>query len=155
MIGGAGEYRDTESRELGGVVVGVVGLAFVAEGEEGDELDPAFGQAFGGGDHVALVAAFFEVGDEDHDGVAGAGDLIFAVAEGFVDVGAAAELGAEEEIDGVIEFFSEIDDGSVEDDEAGADGGHGGHDGSEDGGVNDGGCHGAALVDTKYDVLER
>ena len=44
--------------------------------------------------------------------------MLLAVGERAVDVGAAAELGAEQQVDRVVEVVGQVDDGGVEDDHA-------------------------------------
>ena len=104
---------------------------------------------------ASRVAAFVEVGDEDEDRLDGAGDEALAVGQRAVDVGAAAELGAEEQVDRVVQVFGQVDDGGVEDDHPGVHGPDGGEDGAEDAGVDDGGGHRAALVHAEDDVAQR
>ena len=79
--------------------------------EEGDDLNAAgddVGHAF---EHFFGIAAFVEVADEDEDGFLGLADEGLARSEGEVDIGAAAELGAEEDVNGAGEFFAEVHDG--------------------------------------------
>ncbi len=127
--------------------------ALVGEGEQGHELHP--GRLHRGGPLHHLVAdpSLAEIADEDHDGVRRTGDPRLAVGECTVDVRTAAELRAEEDVDRVVELVGEVDDGRVEDDEAGRQGPHRGEHRAEDGGVDDGGGHGARLVDAEDDVL--
>ena len=130
------------------------GGAIVVEGEEGDDLDAAADDVVHALEHFFCIAAFVEVADEDEDGFLGLADEGLAVGEGEVDVGAAAELGAEEDVDGVGEFFAEVNDGGIEHDHFGADGGQAGENGAEDAGVNDAGGHGTALVNADDDVAQ-
>ncbi len=51
-------------------------------------------------------------------------DLPLTVGEGRVDVGAAAKLNPEKDLDRVFELLREIDDGGVEADEPGRQAGH-------------------------------
>jgi hypothetical protein len=69
-----------------------------------------------------LVSVAPQVADQEHDRVVRLADEALAVGECLVDVGAAAELRAEEDFDGVFELVGEVDDGGVEDDELGAQG---------------------------------
>src|SRR6185369_4332354 len=85
----------------------------------------------------------------------GTADEGLAVAQGEVDVRAAAELDAEEDVHGVGAFFGEVNDGGVEGDDVGFQRGDGGEDGAEDAGVDDARGHRAALVHAEYDVLQR
>src|SRR5947207_400033 len=71
-------------------------------------------------DQFFLVAAFVKVADQENDRVVRLADEGLAVRDCLLDVGAAAQLGAEEHLDGVFELVGEVDDGGVEDDELGA-----------------------------------
>ena len=102
-------------------------------------------------EQVLFHAAFVEVGNEHKDGVARIADQRLAVAHRAVDVRAAAELDAEQEIDGIVKLLGHVHHGGVEHDEMGFHGGHGGHDRAEDAGVDDRRRHRAALVDAEDD----
>jgi hypothetical protein len=69
-----------------------------------------------------------------------------AVRESAVDVGAAAELCAEEHLDGVGEQVSQTDDRRVEDDHRGLDGADGGQHRRHDARIDDGRGHRTALA---------
>ena len=86
---------------------------------------------------------------------AGRVDDLLAVGERAVDVGAAAELRAEQQIDRVLQVVGQVDDGGVEDDHARAHGAHRGEHRAEDARVDDRGRHRAALVDAQDDVAQR
>ena len=82
--------------------------AVVVERQQHDELHAAgdeFGHAL---PHPLRVAAFFEVGDEDEGGVRRAGNQALAVGERAVDVGAAAQLHAKEQLHRVADLFAQI-----------------------------------------------
>ena len=81
------------------------GCAIVVEGEESDDLDAAADDVVHAFEHFLGIAAFVKVADEDEDGFLGLADERLAVREGEVDVGAAADLGAEENVHGVGEFL--------------------------------------------------
>ena len=152
MVGGAGECRDAEARQVFGVVFVVIRRAVVVQCQEHDELYAArheFGHAFA---HPLRVAAFFEVGDEDEGGVGRAGDLALAVGERLVDVGAAAQLDAKEQFYRVVDLVAEIYHRGVKDDHAGAQRGQAGQYRAEDAGVDDGCAHRAALVEAEDEV---
>ena len=152
MVGGAGECRDAEARQVFGVGFVVIRCTVVVERQEDDELYAAchqFGHAFA---HSLCVAAFFEVGDEDEGGVARAGDLALAVGERLVDVGAAAQLDAKEQFYRVVDLVAEIYHRGVKDDHAGAQRGQAGQYRAEDAGVDDGCAHRAALVEAEDEV---
>ena len=129
-----GETGDFEGGEGGGVVVVEGGGAIVVEGEEGDDLDAAGDDVVHAFEHFFGIAAFVKVADEDEDGFLGLADEGLGVSEGEVDIGAAAELGAEEDVDGVGEFFAEVNDGGIEHNHFGADGRKAGEDSAEDAG---------------------
>ena len=92
----------------------------IVQGQQRNEIDTRSGDAARAGNHFLLIAAFVKVADQEHDRVVRLADEGLAVRECLVDVGAAAELGAEEHLDGVFELVGEVDDGGVEDDELGA-----------------------------------
>ena len=89
----------------------------VAEREQRDDRGAGGDDRRGPAQHLLGDAALVEVADEHEDRVAGLLDEPLAVGERPVDVGAAAELDAEEHVDGVVELVGEVDDGGVEDDE--------------------------------------
>ena len=101
------------------------------------------------------VAALVEIGDQHQDGLAGRDDHLLAIGQRTVDVRAAAELGAEQQIDGVLQIVGEVDDRGVEDDHARGDGANRGQHRAEDAGVDHRGRHRAALVDAEDDVAQR
>ena len=98
------------------------------------------------------VAALEQVADQHEHGVAGPGDEPPAVAEGAADVGAAAELHAEQHVDGVGEQRREVGDGGVEGDHRRAQRRQPGEHAGEQRGVDDAAGHRAALVDGDDDV---
>ncbi len=79
-------------------------------------------------------------------------DQPLAVGDGAVDVGAAAELHAEEDVDRVVELVGQVDDLGVEDDQAGLHRPQRGEDRAEDAGEDDRLGHRARLVDAQDDV---
>ena len=152
VVGGAGECRDAEARQVFGVGFVVERRAVVVERQQHDELHAAgdeFGHAL---PHPLRVAAFFEVGNEDEGGVGRAGDLALAVGERLVDVGAAAQLDAKEQLYRVVDLVAEIHHRGVEDDHAGAQRGQAGQYRAEDAGVDDRCAHRAALVEAEDEV---
>ena len=71
-----------------------------------------------------------------------------------MDVGAAAELGAEEQVHRVVQLGGQVDDGRVEDHDRRLDRGQARQDRAEDPGVDDRGRHRAALVDAQDDLAQ-
>src|SRR5215813_14621759 len=117
-VGRAGEARHAEGGERGGVVVVEGRRALVVEGEQADDHDAGIGEALGALQHLRAAAALEEVGDEHEDRRIRPLDDLLAIGERAVDVGAAAELRAEEEVDRILQVVGEVDDGGVEDDHA-------------------------------------
>jgi hypothetical protein len=76
-------------------------------------------------------AALVEVADQYQMRAARLCHQAFALGQRLVDVGAAAELGAEKDFDGIGELVGQVDDRGVEDDEPGREGADRGHDGGD------------------------
>ena len=108
QVGSAGEGRDAESGEFGGEVLVVERRAFIAQGEKGDDLYAGLYKLVGALEQVLFHAAFVEVGNEHKDGIARIADQRLAVAHRAVDVRAAAELDAEQQIDGIVTAGTDV-----------------------------------------------
>src|SRR5206468_12953251 len=110
QVGSAGEGGDAEGGQGGGVVVVVGRGAGIAEGQEGDNLDAGGDEVGGPLQHLGPVTAFDKVADEHEHGLGRPGHGRLAVGQGLVDVGAAAELGAEQHVDRVVQVLGQVDD---------------------------------------------
>src|SRR5262249_45625957 len=108
------------------------------EGQQADNLHAAGDQFGGAAQHLLAIATLIEVGDQDQDGRVGPRDDLLAVAQGAVDVGAAAQAHAEEQVYRVLEILGQIDHRRIEDDHARADGFDGRQDRAEDARIYDG-----------------
>ncbi len=136
-----------ERGQVGGGDMVVHRRAVVAEGEQahhGDvgphQLGDASTQQFG-------VAALEQVADQHEHRVAGPGHQPPAVAERLGDVGAAAELHAEQHVDRIVQERCEIGDRRVEGDEVRAQRGELGEHGPEQRRVHHAVGHRARLID--------
>ena len=94
------------------------GAPVVGERQQRDAGDAAAAQLAQAAGRRRPVAALEEVGEQDQHRVVGSGDEPLAVGERRADVGAAAELHAEEQVDGVGDQLGEVDDLGVEGDHA-------------------------------------
>ena len=118
QVGRAREGRHADLGERRGVV-GVEGRrAGVAQREQGDHGRARADDGARPAEHLLGDAAFVQVADEDQHRVVGLADQALAVGQRPVDVGAAAELDAEEHVDRVVELVGQVDDLGVEDDQA-------------------------------------
>ena len=105
-------------------------------------------------EHLLGVAAFVEVGDQHEMGLAGSLDPVGAIGHGLIDVGAAAQLHAEQHLDRIGQFLGQVEDDGVEADELGLHHRERSHHRREDRRVDDGGGHRAGLVDAEHDLVE-
>ena len=115
----AGEGGHAERLQRGGVLVVVRGRAGVAEREQHDDRHARRDQRGDAAQQLLGVAALEEVGDEHEQRVLRLPDEAGGVRDAAVDVRAAAELAAEQHVDGVVEVRRQVDDLGVEDDQRG------------------------------------
>ena len=113
-VGRAGERRHPERRQRRGVLPVVVRRAVVVERQQHDHLHAGGDQRGDPAQHLLGRAALVQVADQHQDRVARPGDQALGVGERAVDVGAAAQLGAEQHLHRVGELLGEVDDRGVE-----------------------------------------
>ncbi len=116
LVRRAGEDGRAERGERGGVRAVVERGAVVGEREQDDHAHAGADERRGPAQHRLGIAALVEVGDEDENGLGGVADERLAVGERLVDVRAAAELDAEQQLDRVVQLLGEVDDARVEGD---------------------------------------
>ncbi len=153
LVRGTGEGGHAQRGQRGGLVVVVRRRAGVGQGEQHDHphsvaeqlRDPAF--------QLALDASLEQVGDQHQDGVGWSGDDALAVRQGPVDVGAAAELAAEQHVDRVGQPLGEVDHLGVERHQPGPHRWERSQGGSEDRGIDHRLGHRTRLVDSHDHVL--
>jgi 2-polyprenyl-6-methoxyphenol hydroxylase-like FAD-dependent oxidoreductase len=97
----AGERGDAEGGQRGGVGGVERGRAVIRQRQQDNDLHARRVQGGHPGQHLVLDAAFVQVGDQHEDRVPGPGDQALAVADGLVDVGAAAKLDSEQDVNRV------------------------------------------------------
>ena len=100
-------------------------------------------------------AAFVQIGDQHQNRVARLADQALAITDRAVDVGAAAELHAEQHLDGIVELFRHVDDGGVEHHHLGVHRRQARHHRAEDARIHDRVRHRAALVDAQHHLALR
>ena len=115
QVGGASEGGNAQRGQFGGDAVIVCGRALVVERQEYDELHAGRLDGSATAEEFAGVAAFEQVADENEYGIGGLPDQRLAISQGFVDVGAAAQLRGEEQLYRILEVLAEVNDGGVED----------------------------------------
>jgi len=115
-VGGAGEGRDAQLGQGGRYLVVVARRAVVGQRQQGYHLGAGGGHVRDPPQHLVLIAALEQVADQDEDGTGRAGDEPLAVGQGPVDVCAAAELGAEQDVHRVAELLGQVDDRRIEGD---------------------------------------
>ena len=130
----------------------VAGGAVVGQREQDDHLRARGGHVRDPAQHLIPVATLEQVADQDEDRAGGAGDQLLAVGHGLVDVGAAAELGAEQHVDRVAELIGQVRDRGVEGHHRGAQRPDRGQHRPEHPRVHHRGRHRAALVQAEDDV---
>jgi tryptophan 2,3-dioxygenase len=111
----AGEGRHPERGQRGGVLPIVGRGTLVGERQQHDHLDPGGGHLRHPAQHLLPHPALVEVADQDEDAVPGTRDQLLAVADRPVDVGAPAQLRAEQHLHRVAELVGEVHDRGVED----------------------------------------
>ena len=114
-------------------MIGVVArAAVVGQGEQHDQVDAARDQRGGARQHAGGIAALEEIADEHQVRLGRPQNLRLAVGERRVDVGAAAELHAEQDLDRVCKLIGQVEDCGVEADELRVDHRQRSHHGGED-----------------------
>ena len=81
--------------------------------------------------------------------------MLPAIRHRPVDVGPAAELRAEQDVDRVLQLVGKVDHRRIEDDQPRGDCAQRGQDGAENAGIDDRRRHRAALIDAEHDVAQR
>ena len=104
--------------------------------------------------HLLLVTAFIKVGHQYQYGVLRSRDHTLTVSQGPGYIGSSAELDTEQQVNRILQVIGKVNDRRVEHNHSRTHGRQGGQYRTEDAGIDDGGSHRTALVETENDVLQ-
>src|SRR5450432_1393248 len=127
----------------------------VAQCQQTYDLDAAGNEFSCALQHLVTVTPFIQISDKDQDGLCGLCNNLLAIGQGAINICATPELGAEKQIDGILQVVGEISHGGIEDDHPCTYCPNRGQDSSEDARIDNRRCHGATLIDAQDDIAQR
>ena len=135
------------------VVLVVIGSTAVRNREQHNHADARLLHRRNAAHQRGAVAALHEVGNQKEESLLRFLNQCLAVLDRVVDVGAAAELKAEEQLDRILDLIAQVDNLRRKGDHMGLHGAERGEDATHDRGVEHRLSHRAALVDVEDNVI--